>query len=55
MKRQEDIAKIVIGGATKVYEALGTGLPMETYLRALSVEMIYEGLRFEREKTLDII
>ena len=44
----------IIGCAMTVHKALGNGFQEVIYQRALAMEMGFQGLRFEREKDMDI-
>lgn len=52
--KYEDLTKRIIGCAMKVHSTLGNGFQEVIYQRALSIEMEFEGLQFEREKEMDI-
>ncbi len=45
-----DITHKVIGCAIKVHNTLGNGFPEIIYQRALDIEMLSNGLEFEKEK-----
>jgi GxxExxY protein len=49
-----EITHKVIGCAMKVHSALGNGFQEVIYQRALVVEMEYQGLKFVREKRMEI-
>lgn len=49
-----DITHKIIGCAMNVHSALGNGFQEVIYQRALSIEMAYQGLSFEREKEMPI-
>ena len=44
----------IIGCAMQVHRALGNGFQEVIYQRALSIELSYQGLTFEREKEMEI-
>ena len=48
--KYEDITRKIIGNAMTVHSSLGSGFQEVIYQRALSIEMKYGGLNFEREK-----
>lgn len=50
----EDITQRVIGCAMKVHATLGNGFQEVIYQRALDIEMKFDELSFEREKTMNI-
>jgi GxxExxY protein len=50
----EEITKRIIGSAMQVHSTLGNGFQEVIYQRALAIEMLYQGLSFEREKEMDI-
>jgi len=50
----DEITHKIIGCAMKVHSALGNGFQELVYQRALAVEMEYQGVRFIREKKMDI-
>lgn len=50
----EDITQRVIGCAMKVHGTLGNGFQEVIYQRALDIEMKFDELSFEREKTMNI-
>jgi GxxExxY protein len=50
----EDITQRVIGCAMKVHATLGNGFQEVIYQRALDIEMKFDELLFEREKTMII-
>jgi GxxExxY protein len=49
-----DITYKIIGCAQKVHRALGNGFQEVIYQRALEIELGNDGLKFEREKEMDI-
>ena len=51
----DELARAVIGAAIEVHRQLGAGLPEESYEGALDVEMTSRGIRFERQKHVEII
>lgn len=44
----------IIGCAMKVHSALGNGFQEVIYQRALAIEMLFQGLSFQREKEMQI-
>ncbi|HHS98476.1 MAG TPA: GxxExxY protein [Chloroflexi bacterium] len=44
----------IIGSAMRVHRTLGPGLPERIYQRALAVEFGRQGIRFEREKPVEV-
>ena len=52
--KYEDITRKIIGNAMTVHSSLGSGFQEVIYQRALSIEMRYGGLTFEREKNMEI-
>jgi len=52
--KHEDITRKIIGSAMTVNSSLGSGFQEVIYQRALSIEMKYGGLNFEREKSMEI-
>jgi len=52
--KYEDITRKIIGSAMTVHSSLGSGFQEVIYQRALSIEMRYGGLNFEREKNMEI-
>ena len=53
--KYQDITRRIIGCAMRVHNKLGNGFQEVIYQRALALEMIDEGLGFEREKEMSII
>lgn len=51
---KSDITARVIGCAQRVHKFLGNGFQEVIYQRALEIEFHKEGLKFEREKEMDI-
>lgn len=51
---KSDITGKIIGCAQKVHRFLGNGFQEVIYQRALEIELHKEGLKFEREKEMDI-
>ena len=51
---KSDITGKIIGCAQKVHKFLGNGFQEVIYQRALEIELQKEGLKFEREKEMDI-
>jgi len=49
-----EITYNVIGCAMKVHSALGNGFQELVYQRALAIEMEYQGVKFVREKKMEI-
>ena len=52
---KSDIKARIIACAQKVHRVLGNGFQEVIYQRALEIEFQKEGLKFEREKEMDII
>lgn len=52
---ENQIANIVFNSALKVHRSLGPGLLESTYEHCLFYELINEGLKVEKQKTLPII
>jgi GxxExxY protein len=52
--KYSDITEKIIGCAMKVQSTLGNGFQEVIYQRALSIEMQYAGIVFEREKEMPI-
>jgi GxxExxY protein len=50
----EPLTHKIIGCAMAVHNTLGCGFQEVIYQRALAIEMYYNGLRFEREKEMEI-
>lgn len=50
----EHLTHRIIGCAMTVHNTLGCGFQEVIYQRALEIEMYYNGLRFEREKEMEI-
>jgi GxxExxY protein len=50
----KEITEKIIGCAMQVHRTLGNGFQEVIYQRALSIEMLYANLSFEREKEMDI-
>lgn len=53
--KYEDITRKIIGCAMKVHSTLGSGFQEVIYQRAMTIEMPFEELTFEREKEMPII
>lgn len=53
--KYQDITRRIIGCAMGVHNKLGNGFQEVIYQRALALEMIDNGLGFEREKEMSII
>jgi len=54
-KELDDLARAVIGAAIEVHKELGAGLPEEAYEGALAVELTARGIKFERQKRVEIM
>ena len=52
--KHDEITRKIIGCAMHVHSVLGNGFQEVIYQRALEIEMIFQGLTFEREKELPI-
>jgi GxxExxY protein len=50
----EELSGHVIGAAMKVHSALGPGFNEALYQNALALEMVLEGIPFEREVKLEV-
>lgn len=50
----EELTHRIIGAAMKVHSTLGNGFQEVIYQRALAIELAFQGLRFEREKEMEI-
>lgn len=53
--KYQDVTRRIIGCAMRVHNQLGNGFQEVIYQRALALEMIDDGLGFEREKEMPII
>lgn len=49
-----ELTQKIIGCAMQVHRTMGNGFQEVIYQRALAIEMSFQGLRFEREKEMDI-
>jgi GxxExxY protein len=54
MNNINELTRRIIGCAIKVHNTLGCGFQEVIYQRALAIEMISQGLAFEREKEMPI-
>ncbi|HZK07148.1 MAG TPA: GxxExxY protein [Bacteroidales bacterium] len=52
--KHEELTHKIIGCAMKVHSTLGNGFQEVIYQRALAIEMGNQGLRFQREMTMNI-
>ncbi len=52
--KYDDITRKIIGCAMRVHTKLGNGFQEVIYQRSLEIEMVLEGLSFEREKEMKI-
>jgi GxxExxY protein len=52
--KHSDITGKVIGAAMKVHSTLGNGFQEVIYQRALAIEMVQQGLSFQRELEMQI-
>lgn len=52
--KHDDITRRIIGCAMRVHTKLGNGFQEVVYQRSLEIEMILQGLSFEREKEMKI-
>jgi len=52
--KYKDITEKIIGCAMKAHRTLGNGFQEVIYQKALGIEMYKNGLKFEREKSMDI-
>lgn len=52
--KYEDLTGKIIGCAMEVHKTLGNGFQEVIYQRALAIELVIDGLTFEREKEMDI-
>jgi GxxExxY protein len=50
----EELTHKIIGCAMEVHKKLGNGFQEVIYQRALAIEMQFQGLEFEREKSMSI-
>ena len=53
--RHEELTHKIIGCAMKVHKSLGNGFQEKIYQRALAIELRYAGIKFKREKEIDIL
>jgi len=53
--RHEELTHKIIGCAMKVHKSLGNGFQEKIYQRALAIELRYAGIKFKREKEMDIL
>ena len=49
-----DLTFRIIGAAMAVHKALGPGFPEKIYQKALAIELTRRGMRFEREKLIEV-
>jgi GxxExxY protein len=54
MLLHQEITGAVIGGFHRVYDALGFGFLESVYSNALALRLARDGLRVERERTIDV-
>ncbi len=52
--QHSDITRQIIGAAMQVHSSLGNGFQEVIYQRALSIEMVKQGLAFQRELEMPI-
>ena len=52
--QHKDLTHRIIGSAMHVHKTLGNGFQEVIYQRALSIEFQYAGIKFEREKEIEI-
>ena len=52
---EDELSKIIIGGAIKVHSALGPGLLESAYEECLNYELIRMGLNVQKQKPLPLI
>jgi GxxExxY protein len=52
--KYSDITRKIIGAAMKVHSTLGNGFQEVIYQRALAIEMVEQGLTFQRELEMQI-
>ena len=52
--KHEDLTYKIIGCAMEVHRAFGNGFQEVIYQRSLAIEMTTQGLRFEREKQMEL-
>ena len=52
--KYKEITEKIIGSAMKVHSTLGNGFQEVIYQRALAIEMEFNGLKFKREKEMEI-
>ena len=55
MRELNEITEKIIGCAIEVHRNLGPGLLESVYEKALAIEMANTGLKFERQKNLDVV
>ena len=53
--KYEDLTHNIIGCAMEVHKHFGNGFQEKIYQRALAIELQYSGIKFEREKEMDIL
>ena len=54
MEETDPLTEKIIGCAIEVHRQLGPGLLESAYQSAMSIELAFVGLRFEREKTFPV-
>lgn len=53
-ERINELTHAIIGCGMRVHSALGNGFQEVIYQRALAIEMVYQGVSFDREKEMPI-
>lgn len=52
--KYEDLTRRIIASAMRVHSTLGNGFQEVIYQRAMEIEMLFENLKFEREREMPI-
>ena len=55
MEERDPVTEAIIGAAIEVHRILGPGLLESVYEEALCHEMALRGIRFERQKEVDVV
>ena len=55
MENQDPVTERIIGSAIEVHRELGAGLLESAYLKALYIELAHNGVRFERQRKIQLI
>ncbi len=53
--KHEELTHKIIGCAMEVHKSLGNGFQEKIYQRSLAIELQYAGIKFKREKEMDIL